>query len=93
MTTPNAPKVKQKWAQSLPLRNLKQAREILGPEFWGGRRKNLNFGVRETWVEMLTQSLMNFVTLHNSINLSEPQYSNLKNEDNIHLLPRMVWED
>ena len=37
---------------------------------------------------MLTLSLMNFVTLYNFINLPEPQYINLKNEDNIHLLPK-----
>ena len=51
-------------------------------------RGNMDFGVTEAWVKMLTLSLMNFVTLHNFINLPEPQYINLKNKDNIHQLPR-----
>lgn len=66
----------------MSLRNLNWARELLGIEFWHGRKKNMDFGVRDTWVEMLTLSLMNAVTLHKFINLSKPQYINLKNEEN-----------
>lgn len=63
----------------------------MGTEFPHGSKRKMDFGVREAEGEMLTLSLMNFMTLHNFINLSEPQYiiNNLKNQDNIHLLPRM----
>lgn len=50
----------------------------------------MDFGVTEPWVETLTPSLLNFVNLYNFIKLPEPQCINLKNEDNIHLLPRVV---
>ena len=50
----------------------------------------MDFRVTEPWVEILTPSLTNFVTLYNFINLPESQCINLKNEDNIHLLPRVV---
>lgn len=32
---------------------------MLEIEFWHGRKKNMDFEVRDTWVEMLTLPLMN----------------------------------
>lgn len=43
----------------MSLRNLNWAREMLEIEFWHGRKKNMDFEVRDTWVEMLTLPLMN----------------------------------
>ena len=38
--------------------------------------------VRRTWIQILPQILTSYVTLGNSLNYSQPQFSDLLNEDN-----------